>query len=165
MKNRLFYIAVSLFATVCFVQSSSFAEVKRIEAKGEITSVDSVYRSVTIKHGAIKDFSGDGETAFTADASLLKNINKHDLVDFTIMDDKGDVRLSTITKTGVAEPEVDPKMGKIVQDVLVGTGEVAKGITTPIEPAHQLVSGTVDATTGATGSLLNEADNRVKTKF
>lgn len=165
MKKQFFYPLVSLLTAICLIQSSGFAGVKRTEAKGEIVSVDSVYSSVTIKHGAIKDFSGDGETAFTADPSLLKNINKRDLVDFVITDDKGDVRLATIMKTGVAEPEVTPKIGQVVQDVLVGTGEVAKGITSPIAPAHQLVSGAVDATTDTTGALLNDADTQVKKKF
>ena len=84
---------------------------------------------------------------------------------FSIVDQNGDVRLSTITKTGVAEPEKEGRMGQVVQDVLVGTGEVAKSITSPLPPAHEVVSGTVDATTGATGSLLSKADNKVKTKF
>ncbi len=166
MKNKSLYFFVSLFAAVCFVQSSSFAAVKRIEAKGEVSSVDPVYSSVTIKHGAIKGFAGDGSTDFTVvSADLLKSINKSDLVDFTIVDDRGDVRIEKIVRTGQAVHQKEPGMGKVVQDVLVGTGEVAKGITSPIEPAHQLVSGTVDATTGATGSVLNDADNKVKTEF
>ena len=166
MKNKPLYFAVSLFAAVCFVQTPSFAAAKRIEAKGEVTSVDPVYSSVTIKHGAIKGFAGDGSSDFTVvSADLLKAINKSDLVDFTLVDEKGDVRIEKIVRTGQAVPEKEPGMGKVVQDVLVGTGEVAKGITSPIEPAHQVVSGAVGATTDATGSLLNDADTQVKKKF
>ncbi len=168
MKNKPLYFAVSLFAAICLVQSTSFASAKRLEAKGEVLSVDAVYSSVAIKHGAIKGFAGDGQTEFTVvSADLLKAINKGDLVDFTLVDEKGEVRIEKIVRTGQAVPEKETGMGKVVQDVLVGTGEIAKGITTPIEPAHQVVSGAVGATTGATGSLLNDADNnnQVKKKF
>ena len=166
MKNKLLYFFVSLFAAVCFVQSSSFAAVKRIEAKGEVTSVDPVYSSLTIKHGVIKGFAGDGSTDFAVVSSdLLKSIHTGDLVDFTIVDDKGDVRVEKVIRTGQAVHEKEPGMGRVVQDVLVGTGEVAKGITSPIEPAHQVVSGAVGATTDATGSLLDDADTQVKKKF
>ena len=163
MRQIRFFVFFSL--GLLLTTSFLYAQTRRIEANGEVTSVDPFYSSVTLKHGAIKNFAGDGETAFAVDSTLLKNINVRDLVDFTIVDEKGDVRLEKITKTGVAEPEKEAKMGQVLQEVLVGTGEVAKGITTPIEPAHQVVSGTVDATTGATGSLLSDADNKVKTKF
>ena len=165
IKRNLGFV-VTLFAAVCLIQSASFAAPKRTESEGEVLSVDPMYSRVTIKHGTIKGFAGDSETDFVVTSSdLLKPINKGDLVAFTLVDNKGDVRIEKITRTGQAVHEKEPGMGKVVQDVLVGTGEVAKGITTPIEPAHQLVSGTVDAATGATGSLLSEADNKVKTKF
>lgn len=166
MKNKSFYLAVSIFVAVYFVQSLSFADVKRLEGKGEVTSVDPVYSSVTIKHGAIKGFAGDGRTEFAVvSADLLKSINKADLVDFTLVDEKGDVRIEKIVRTGQAVHEKEAGMGKVVQDVLVGTGEVAKGITSPIEPVHQVVGAAVGATTDTTGALLNDADTQVKKKF
>ena len=158
--------AVSLFILVFFISSISEAAVKRFEGKGEVTSVDPVYSSVSIKHGAIKGFAGDGETVFTvASADFLKKINKRDLVDFSLVDDKGGVRIEKIERTGQAPPEERGKMGQVFQDVLVGTGEIAKGITTPIAPAHEVVSGAVGATTDVTGAVLKDADNQVKTKF
>lgn len=166
MKNKPRYLAASLFVAVFLSQSVSFAAVKRIEAKGEVTSVDPVYSSVTIKHGAIKGFAGDGSTDFAVvSADLLKPIHKSDLVDFTLLEDKGDARIEKIVRTGQAVPEKEAGVGKVVQDVLVGTGEIAKGITSPIEPAHQVVSGAVGVTTDATGSLLENADTQVKKKF
>ena len=166
MKKRNLVSVVTLFAAVCFAQSISFAALKRTEAEGEVLSVDPVYSSVTIRHGAIKGFAGDGQTDFAVTSSeLLKSINKGDLVSFTLLENKGDVRIEKITRTGQAVHEKETGMGKVVQDVLVGTGEVAKGITSPIEPAHQVVSGAVGATTDATGSLLDDADTQVKKKF
>ncbi len=169
-KNRISFISLSkglpFLIFVLFLSSNSEAAVKHFEGSGEVTSVDPVYSSVSIKHGAIKNFAGDGETAFTvASADLLKKINRRDLVDFTITEDRGDARIEKITRTGQAPPEEGSKMGKVVQDVLVGTGEIAKGIASPLPPAHEAVSGVVGATTSATGSALNEADTKVKTKF
>ena len=139
---------------------------KQFKGNGEVTSVDPFYGRITIKHGAIKDFSGDGETEFIVSVgSLLKEINKRDLVDFTIQDDRGDVRLVEIKKTGVAPIEENPKLGKVVQDVLVGTGEVVKGVTDPLPPAHEVVSGAVGATTSVTGAVLPGVDNQSKQKF
>lgn len=164
MKKQSFFLLTGLLISFSLLPAPAFSAPKATEAKGEVVSSDPVYSSVTIKHGAIKGYGAD-ETIFSIDSALLKNINRYDLVDFTIVDNKGDVRVTKITKTGVAIPEKEAGMGQVVQDVLVGTGEVAKGITTPIEPVHQVVGGTVDATTGATGSLLSEADNKAKTKF
>lgn len=129
------------------------------EAKGEITSVDPLYHRITIKHGMIKGLSGADETEFFVRSNdLLKNIHRRDLVEFTLTEQKGEVLVDKLVKTGVAEPVEETKVGQVVQDVLVGTGEVAKGITSPIAPAHEVMSGAVDATTTATGSVLEEKE-------
>lgn len=159
--------AALLFSILfAFGASGASAKTMTYEAKGKVTSVDPVYSRITIEHGAIKGFAGDEATEFVADpASLLKGIHKNDLVDFEIVDTNGDVRIDKLTRTGVATPEEGMKTGKFVQDVLVGTGEVAKGVTEPIAPAHDVVSGAVDTTTGATGQVLDNADNKVKKNF
>ncbi len=155
---------LSLF--LVFLASNGYAEPKRFEGRGEVTSVDPAYSRVTIKHGAIKGFSGDAQTEFTVSSpELLKRIEKRDLVDFTVVDDKGDVKVEKIEKTGQAPPPAKMKMGQVVQNVLIGTGEIAKGVTTPIEPAHEVMSGAVGATTSATGSVLDNVDTEVKKEF
>ncbi len=142
------------------------AKTTEYQGKGEVISVDPPYQRLTIRHGAIKGFSGDTETEFALAASdLFNGINKRDLVEFTVVDTNGDVKIEKIKKTGEAPPEEKTKLGKVVQDMLVTTGEVAKGVTTPIPPAHEVVSGTVGATTHVTGSVLNEADSEVKAEF
>ena len=141
---------------------------KTYEGSGEVVSVDSVYSRVTIKHAAIKGFvgGGGGETEFFVSSPvLLKNISNRDLVDFTLLDEKGDVRIEKITKTGEASAKEDNSpLGEAVQGVLSATGEVAKAVTTPVTPAHEVVSGAVGATTDTTASVLKDAPE-VKQKF
>lgn len=152
--------------TLCVLPS--FADsTKRYETKGEVTSADPLYGRVTIQHDAIKGFASAGQTEFSVEsAALLKNIARGDLVNFTLVDQKGDVRVSQLVKTGVAPPKDDRlKVGQAVQDVLVATGEVAKTVTSPIPPAHGVVSGAVGATTDTTGAVLKDATTEVKQKF
>lgn len=147
--------------------SAAAAQVREFQATGEVVTVDPVYGQITIRHGAIKDFSMAGETVFSvADRALLKDLSRGDLLDFHITDSKGDVEVDRLFKTGVATPrENDFPVGRVFQDVLEGTGEVVKGVTAPIAPVHDVAGGVVDATTGATGSALNEASPEQKTKF
>lgn len=138
----------------------------RFEGKGEVVTVDPAYGRITIEHSAIKGFAPADESTFSvADKALLKEINRRDLVDFTVVETRGDVKLEKIVKTGVAEPEETAKVGKVVQEVIYGTGQVAKAVTTPVPPAHGVMSGAVDATTGATGAVLENADTRAKSEF
>ena len=166
MKKCHAVLLVSLvLALFCFSQSA-FAQTKSFNGSGEVTSVDPLYSRVTIKHSAIKGFSGDTTTEFAvASADLLKNLSDRDLVAFTVTDNHGDVKIEKIIKTGVAAEEEKTNLGTVAQDVLVGTGEVAKGVTQPLQPVHEVVSGAVGATTGATGSVLEGADGEGKTKF
>lgn len=139
----------------------------RVQGSGEVTSIDPMYGRVTIKHGPIKGFIANAESEFSVRPSdLLKDIHPRDLVDFTVVDEKGDVCIEKITKTGTA-PEKDDTLplGRVVQDTLVATGEAAKTITSPITPAHDVVSGAVGATTGATDEVLHDASPEVKKKF
>ena len=164
-KSHLFCV----FSVLCVTMISSvaaFAESKHFEGKGEVTSVDPLYSRVTIKHDAIKGFAGDTETEFfVSSATLLNNLGNRDLVEFSITDNNGDVQINKISKVGVAVKEEESTLGKVAQDVLMGTGEVAKGVTQPLQPVHDVVSGAVGATTDATGSVLEGADGQGKTKF
>ncbi len=140
---------------------------KHYQGSGEVTSVDPLYSRITIKHGPIKNFVGDEETEFfVSSTDILKGIAKRDLVDFSLVDVKGDVRVEKITKTGEAPiKEEGLPLGQAVQGALVATGEAAKTVTSPITPAHEVVSGTVGATTGATDEVLRDANPDVKKKF
>ena len=137
------------------------------QGSGEVTSVDPLYSRVTIQHGAIKNFEGDTETEFFVQSpDLLKGFAKRDLVDFTLVNEKGDVRIEKITKTGQAPLKDDSvPLGRAVQGALVSTGEAVKTVSSPIEPAHEVVSGAVGATTGATDTVLHDANPDVKKKF
>ena len=137
------------------------------EAEGEVVTVDPVYQRITIRHEVIPGFGEGAETEFiVSKKDLLEGLSRHDLVKFTIVDKKGDTRIEKIEKVGQAAPEDDRlKIGQAAQDALVATGEVAKGIVSPIAPAHTVVSGVVDSTTGATEEVLPEASPEVKKKF
>ncbi len=161
----------SLFLVVSlFVQNSHAAHASkgaRHQSSGEVTSVDSLYSRISILHPAIKGFSGDTTTEFTVSSKdLLKNINKFDLVDFEFVDEQGEAKIDNIKKTGVAPPKEEGlPVGKAVQGVLESAGQVAKGVTSPVTPVNEVVSAATDATTGATGAVLNEASPDVKKKF
>ena len=164
MKKVFFVFVLSLFmaGVLCAAPKPT-----HFESSGEVTSVDPLYGRITIKHPAIKGFSGDGEAEFLVSSpGLLKGISKGDLVTFSITDEKGDARIEKILKTGVApmKDESTP-LGRVVQEVLVTTGEVAKTVSSPIAPAHEVVSGTVGAATQATDSVLHDATPEIKKKF
>ena len=133
---------------------------------GEVVSVDAVYSQVTIDHKAIKDFSGDRSSEFyVASADMLKNIQKGDLVEFDLTDDKGDVKIEKIEKTGVAPPKDEgTPLGGAVHDVLEGTGNVVKGVTEPIPPVHEVAKGATSVTDAA-GDALKEKGSEVNNKF
>ncbi|OIO36072.1 MAG: hypothetical protein AUJ72_06150 [Candidatus Omnitrophica bacterium CG1_02_46_14] len=161
--------AFALLSSLVLISSLVFAAPKEsvYQGSGEVTSVDPLYSRITIKHGAIKNFVGDSENEFFVQSSdLLKNIAKRDFINFTLEDQKGDVRITKIEKTGVAavKDETLP-IGRAVQDVLTMTGEAVKTISSPIAPAHEVVSETVGATTGATDSVLHDANPEVKKNF
>ncbi len=163
MKKIFIFASIPLFLISTFV----YAEAKRFNASGEVVSVDPLYSRITIKHGVIKDFAPDGETEFTLNSpDMVQGINKRDLIDFTVAQEKGAARIEKITKTGEAPFHEDKlEVGKALQDVLVVTGEAAKTVTSPITPAHEAVSSATDATTGATGAVLNDTTTEVKKKF
>ena len=76
------------------------------------------------------------------------------------------VKINKITKVGTAPPKSEgTPVGKALQEMLEGTGEVVKGVTSPIAPAHEAASSVMDATTDATGNDLNEQSPEAKTKF
>ena len=155
------------FLISLFIVNPTIADAKTFNGKGEIVTVDPVYGRVTIQHGPIAGLAGDEETEFfVTSPDLLKNLGKRDLVDFEITEEKGETKINKITKTGIA-PEEDDRLplGNAVQGALETTGEVAKTVTEPIAPAHEVVKGATDTTTSATKSLLKDQSNEVKQKF
>ena len=163
--KKMFFIFVLSLSMVGVLYAA--LKPTHFESSGEVTSVDPLYSRITIKHPAIKGYSGDGEAEFfVSSPDLLKGISKGDLVTFSIADEKGDTWIDKISKTGVApvKDESTP-LGRAVQEVLVTTGEVAKTVSSPIAPAHEVVSGAVGATTQATDSVLHDATPEVKKKF
>lgn len=165
MHKNLFLALLTLtLATAC---SDALAKAKTFNADGEVVSVDPVYSSVTVEHKAIKGFSGAGQTAFiVTDKAVLKSLTARDLIEFEITQGMGEVVIDKIRKTGVAPEKSDSlPIGKTVQGALESTAGAAKSLTEPIAPAHHVVSGTMDATTNATGAVLDDATNEVKTKF
>ena len=162
--------AVLALISLLFVNPVFSAEqtAKRFEGSGEVLSVDPMYGRITIRHGVIKGFlAGGDETEFVVtSSSILKDISKRDLVDFVIVEEKGDDQIEKITKTGQAPiKEEGLPIGRAVQGVLEATGEAAKTVTTPITPVHDVVSGAVGATTDTTGVVLDDANPDVKKNF
>ncbi len=164
-KEAFFFTLTALFLTSYAFSGDSAP--KQFEGSGEVVSSDPVYSRVTLKHKPIEGFVGGDETEFVvASPKLLKEINRHDLVEFTIEDKKGDVRITKITKTGVATPKRDSlPLGEAVQDVLVKTGQAASTVTAPIPGVGQVVSGAAGATTDTTEPILEQAKPEVKTRF
>ena len=163
MKKVLIFSFISLLSIVPPV-FAGHDKVRQFSGSGEVTSVDPVYSSISIEHKAIKDFSGDRVSDFfVSSPDLLKGIEKGDLVDFDLTDSKGDVKIDKIQKTGVAPPKSDGMpLGQAVHDVLQGTGNVVKGVTEPLPPAHEVAKGATSIT-DATGNALKDApDNRAK---
>ena len=163
--KKTFIFFLFLVSTPAILLAASTAT--RYQGSGEVTSVDPLYSRVTIQHSAITNFTGDAETEFFVQSpDLLKGIAKRDLVDFTLVNEKGDVRIEKITRTGEAPSKDDSvPLGRAVQGALVSTGEAVKTVSSPIAPAHEVVSGAVGATTGATDTVLHDANPDVKKKF
>jgi len=159
----------ALFFLLVLIPSVLLAASKetRFPGSGEVTSVDPLYGRITIKHGAIKNYARDTENDFfVRPPTLLKGLAKRDLVSFTVIDEKGDVRIEEIKKTGEALLKEEPSfLGQAVQDTLVATGEAAKTLSSPLTPVHEVVSGAVGAATGATGSALEDPGPQAKKKF
>ena len=164
-KSAFFIVLTALFLTAYAFSSEQPA--KHFEGSGEVVSSDPVYSRVTIKHKPIQGFVGGGEAEFTVSSpSLLKEINRYDLVDFSFEDNKGDARITQITKTGVAAPKDDSlHVGQAVQGVLVSTGQVAKAVTAPIPAVNEVVGGAVGATTDTTEPILDDAKPEIKKSF
>jgi Cu/Ag efflux protein CusF len=164
MKKAVVFSVISLLSLAMPAHSAS--QDRALRGTGEVITVDPVYSQVTIRHGAIKDYAGDATTEFyVTDASLLKNVQKGDLVDFSLKDEKGDVRIDKITKTGVAVfPATGSPLGETVQGVLHGTGEIVKSVTHPLPVAGEVGQALGD-TTAATGDALRDVPTVGKTKF
>ena len=163
MKKALFYF---LFLSL-FISIPGHAADKTYQGSGEVVTVDPLYSRITIETDAIKDYSAAGENEFVVSSpELLKDISRHDLVDFEIQEVRGEAKINKLTKTGVA-PEEDEgtPIGKAVQEVLTGTGQVVKTVTTPITPVGAAIGNAVGDTTEATGNLVGDAKSDIKRKF
>ena len=165
MKNSLIFSFISLFL-FCQPLFAADAKTREFHGSGEVLTVDPMYSQITIKHSAIKGFSsGDEAEFFVESAAFLKGIQKGDLVEFDVTDTKGDVKITKIEKTGVAMPKRDGStLGQAVSDVLHGTGDVVRGVTTPIAPVHEVVKGATSFT-DAGGDAVSDASPEVKSKF
>ncbi len=167
MHKKLSFLLLALILLTPSVRAAE-EKSKRFEASGEVVEVEPLYGRITIKHGAIKGFSGGPETEFVAKSSeLLKNLSKRDLVYFVITEEKGNAEITEIKKTGEAPPKEEGlELGRAVQGVLTATGEAARIITSPIPPAHDVVSAATSATTDTTETVLDSTDGpEVKHKF
>lgn len=150
--------AVLFFLSVATVALSADKS-RRFDGSGEVITVDPLYSRITIEHGSIKDFSGDGKSEFfVTKPELLKGVATRDLVKFSLVDEKGDVRIDKIEKTGVAPEREDDTItiNKAARAVIGATGEVARGVTQPIPPAHEAMKGATDATENVSDALLED---------
>ena len=156
-KTAGFFLFIFLLISLAV---SAQAKTKDFDAKGEVVDVDPLYGRITVAHGVIPGFAGDGKTEFFVEsADLLKGLGRFDLVEFSVRDDKDGIQITSLKKTGHKEPAKNNlQIGQAVQDVLVATGETAKFVTSPIPPAHEVVSGVVGVTTDATGSVVEKAE-------
>ena len=166
MKKRTALISLTALFLTAYAFSSN-ESTKQYEGSGEVVSSDPVYSRVTIQHKSIKGFVGGDETEFvTATPGLLKGINRYDLVDFSFEDNRGNVEITKITKTGVAAPKEDSlPLGEAVQGVLTTTGEVAKAATAPIPAVGEAVSGAVGSSGDAPRPVAGESGPEVKRSF
>ena len=165
MKKVLLFSFISLLSIV-LPATAAESKTRQFHGSGEVLTVDPVYSQITIQHKAIKDLSGDRDSEFFVESQdMLKGIEKGDLVEFDLTDTKGDVKINKIEKTGVAPPKSDGvPLGQAVHDVLEGTGNVVKGVTEPLPPAHEVAKGATSFT-DATGDALKEGDPELKNKF
>ena len=162
MKKTAVFTFISLFLTSATLHAAK--DVRHFQASGEVVTVDPVYSQITIEHPAIRDFSSGGQTQFyVSSADLLKGLAKRDLVDFEFTDNKGDVKIDKITKTGMAPPKQEGiPVGQAVQGVLQGTGEVVKTVTSPIPPVSEALGGAVDSTASATDPKVKDGEVKQK---
>ena len=165
MKKVLLFSFIS-FLSIVLPATAAESKARQFHGTGEVLTVDPVYSQVTLRHKAIKDFSGDRDSEFfVKSADLLKSIEKGNLVEFDLTDTKGDVKIDKIQKTGVAPPKSEGvPLGQAVHDVLEDTGNVVKSVTEPLPPVHEVAKGATSVT-DATGDALQEGDPELKSKF
>ncbi len=165
MRKILIFSFISFFLFY-YSSSSADSKVQQFQGNGEVLSVDPVYSQISIQHAAIKDFpSGNDSEFFVTSRDLLKGIQKGDLVEFEGTDNRGDVKIDKIKKTGVVPAKNDNiQLGQAVNDVLHGTGEVVKGVTQPIAPVHEVVKSATSIT-DTSGDALTDASPEIKNKF
>jgi Cu/Ag efflux protein CusF len=167
LSMKKIHIAAVLF--LCAMQAVSYADTSRqktFQASGEVTGVSPMSSRISIKHDAIKGFSGAETTEFfVTSKSLVSHVATGDLVDFQIADNQGDVRIDKITRTGVAAPKENSPLGRTVQGALESAGDAVNDVTKPIQPVNEIANSAMGATTKTTGGVLRDADTENKQQF
>ncbi len=166
---KKFLLGMFFFSLTCLPLSYAANEsgVSHFHGEGTVTSVEPVYSRITIEHLPIKGFASANTTSFAVSSpTLLKKISTSDLVSFDIEDTNGDAQIVKIERTGQALPIEDGlPLGRAAQDLLEGAGAVVKTVASPIAPVSEVANATTDATTNATGSVLNDGKADGMTKF
>jgi Cu/Ag efflux protein CusF len=162
MKKTAFFAFLALFLTPALCNAAD--AVREFRSSGEVSTVDPVYSQVTIMHDTIKGLAGSGTTEFyVTDAGILKDIAKGDLVDFDITDNKGDVRISKIVKTGTAPlREEGIPVGQALSDTMAGVGQVAQAVTAPIAPVSEAIGGASESAASSTDMRLKDGEVKQK---
>ena len=164
MKKAPFYFLIfTLF--ICIL--SHAADSKTFQGSGEVVTVDPLYSRITIETGPIKGYSGPGKNEFVVSSNdLLKDLSAHDLVEFEISETRGDAKIDKIKKTGVAdEKNTGTPIGLMAQDILTGTGNAVKTVTSPIPAVHDTVGEAVGTATEGTGNLVKDVKSDAKRDF
>ncbi len=157
MKRTI--VPVTLLLLLIATVALSADKTNHFDGKGEVLSVDPLYSRITIEHAAIKGFSSEGKSEFfVVKPDLLKGISTRDLVSFSMVDEKGDVRIDKIERTGVAVEHGDGtiKINEAARAVIGATGEVARGITQPITPVNEGVKSATGATENVSDAVLDD---------
>ena len=157
--------ALVLFLLLLNLSNSYAADSTRhFEGYGEVLSVDPISSQITIQHRAIKGLEGSGDTQFyVSDAAMLKGIEKHDLVEFDLVEIKGDLKIEKLEKTGVALPrEEGIPLGQAVHDTIQGTGQVLKTVTSPLPAVSDAVGGASDSAASAADPRIQDGEVKQK---
>jgi Cu/Ag efflux protein CusF len=150
-----------------FSSFSYAGESKTVKASGEVVTVDPLYSKITLETGAILGFSGGGKAEFeVASKELLSGLSARDIIEFEISGARGEAKITAIKKMGQAPvKDNSTAIGKVMQDVLTGTGEVVKTVTSPIPPVRDTLGEAVGTATEGTGNLVSEAKSDLKRDF
>ena len=153
MKKTAIFAFLLFFLTPTMLRAADAN--RSFKGSGEVRTVDPVYSQVTIEHHAIKGLAGDGVTEFyVSDPGLVKGVATSDLVEFDVSDTKGDIKITKITKTGVAPPREEG----------IPVGEALQAVTAPLAPVSEAIGGAAESA-ATPGSDPRIKDGEVKQKL